>query len=147
MEAILSGVPGISSLGPLLFNMFVCDMFLILNTTYFTGYAGDNISFAVRENIADVIKVLEEIGETLGNWFSNKEITINTDKCHLVLNSREHNELKIRDLHINNSLSEKIIGITFDCKLKFNKHVKDICQKSSQKLNALARLAPYMGTN
>ena len=147
MEAILSGVPGISSLGPLLFNLFVCDMFLILNATYFTSYAGDNISFSVRENIADVIKVLEEIGETLGNWFSNKEMTINTDKPNLVLNSREHNKLKIRDLHINNSLSERIIGITFDCNLKFNKHVKDICQKSSHKLNALTRLAPYMGTN
>ena len=31
-------------------------------------------------------------------------------------------------------------------KLKFNKHIEDICQKASQKINALARLAPYMGT-
>ena len=87
METILSVVPGISLLGPLLFNMFVYDKFLILSNTYFTGYEGDNLSFAVRENIAHVIKVLEEIGETLGNWFSNNEITINTDKRHLVLNS------------------------------------------------------------
>ena len=50
-------------------------------------------------------------------------------------------------MHINNSLSKKLLGITFDCKLKFNKHIEDICQKASQKLNALARLAPYMGTN
>ena len=49
-------------------------------------------------------------------------------------------------MHINNSLSEKLLGITFDFKLKFNKHIEDICQKASQKLNALARLAPYMGT-
>ena len=87
LETILSVVPGTCLLGPLLFNMFVCDKFLMLSNTYFTGYAGDNLSFAVRENIADVIKVLEEIGETLGNWFSNNEITINTDKHHLVLNS------------------------------------------------------------
>ena len=49
-------------------------------------------------------------------------------------------------MHINNSLSEKLLGITFDCKLKFKKHIEDICQKASQKLNALARLVPYMGT-
>ena len=54
--------------------------------------------------------------------------------------------LKIGDLHINNPLSEKLLGITFDCKLKFNKHIQDICQKASQKTNALARLAPCMGT-
>ena len=44
------------------------------------------------------------------------------------------------------TLSEKVPCITFDCKLKFNKHIQDICQKASQKINALARLAPYMGT-
>ena len=50
----------------------------------------------------------------------------NTDKCRLILNSLEPNTLKIGDLRLNNSLSEKILGITFDCKLKFNKHIEDI---------------------
>ena len=71
---------------------------------------------------------------------------LNADKCRLILNSQEPNTLKIDDLRLNNSLSEKILGITFDCKLKFNKIIEDICQKASQKLNALAKLAPYMGT-
>ena len=71
---------------------------------------------------------------------------LNTNQCRLILNSQEPNTLKIGDLRLNNSLSEKILGITFDCKLKFNKHIEDICQKASQKINALARLAPYMGT-
>ena len=73
------------------------------------------------------------------------------------LNSHEPDTLKIGDLHINDSLSEKLLRIMFDCKLKFNKHIEDICQKylkifedicqkASQKLNALVRLAPYIGT-
>ena len=145
LEAILSGVPQSSILGPFLFNIFMCDMFLILKGTYFTGYAYDNTSFVVRDNIKDVIKALEEIGESLVNWFSNNEMTLNIDKCHLLLSSQEPNTLKIGDLHINNSLSEKLLGINFDCKLKFNQHNKDICQKASQKIKALTRLAPYMG--
>ena len=32
---------------------------------------------------------------------------LNTDKCHLLLNSQEPNTLRIGDLLINNSLSEK----------------------------------------
>ena len=40
-------------------------------------------------------------------------IPINTDKCHLLLNSQEPNTLKIGDLHINNTLSEKLLCITF----------------------------------
>ena len=70
---------------------------------------------------------------------------LNTDKCHLLLNRQKPNTLKIGDLHINKFLSEKLISATFDGKLKFNKHIEDICQRASQKLNALARLAPYMG--
>ena len=44
-------------------SIFMWDMFLILNTAYFTGYVNDNTSFGIRDNIADVIKVLEKIGE------------------------------------------------------------------------------------
>ena len=71
------------------------DMFLILKGTYFTGYAGDNTPFLVRDNITDVIKALEEMGESLVNWFSNNNMKLNTDKCHLLLTSQEPNTLKI----------------------------------------------------
>ena len=145
-EVILSGVPQGSILAPLLFNIFMCGMFLILNTIYFTDYTDDNTPFVVRDNIADVIKALKEIGENLVNWFSNNKMKLNTDKFYLLSNSQEPNTLKIGDLHIDNSLSEKLLRITFDCKLKFNKHIENISQKASQKLNTLAILAPYMGT-
>ena len=64
-KKILSGVPQDSILGPLLFKIFMCDMFLILNTTSFTGYTDDNAPFVVRENTTNVIKALEDIGENL----------------------------------------------------------------------------------
>ena len=126
-KAILSGVPQGSILGPLVFNIFMFSMFLILKGTYFTGYADDNTPFVVRYNITDVIKALEELGESLVNWFTNNEMKLNPDKCHLLLNSQEPNAFEIDDLHISNSLSEELLGITLDCKLKFNKHIEDIC--------------------
>ena len=58
-------------------------MFLILKATYFTGYADDNTPLVVRDNISDVIKALEEIGEDLLNWFLNNEMKLNTSKCCL----------------------------------------------------------------
>ena len=84
-----------------------------------------------------MVKDLEEIGENFVNWFSNNEMKLNTHKCHLLLNSQEPNTLKIGDLHMNDSLNEKLLGITFACKLKFNKIMEDICQKASHKINAL----------
>ena len=37
-----------------------------------------------------------------------------------------------------------ILDITIDSKLTFENHINSICKKASQKLNALARIAPYM---
>ena len=80
---MLYGVPQVSLPGPLLFDIFICDIFLILKVTYFTRYADDNTPFVVRDNI-DIIKALEEIGEDLLNWFLNNEMKLNTNKCRLI---------------------------------------------------------------
>ena len=104
-------------------------MFLMLNIMYFTGFAYDNTPFVVRDNIADVIKALEQIGENPVNWYSNNEMNLNTINCDLFLNTQEPNTVKIGGLDINNSLSEKILDINFGCNLKFNKHIEDICKK------------------
>ena len=51
------------------------EMFLILKVTYLNGYADNSTPFKVRNNMADVIKALEEIREDLLNWFANSEIS------------------------------------------------------------------------
>ena len=43
-----------------------------------------------------------------------------------------------------NSQSKKLLGVTFDNKSKFEKHINTICQKANRKLNAHARITPYM---
>ena len=78
--------------------------------------------------ITNVIKVLEQIGENLVNWFLNNKMKLNTDKCHTLLNSQEPKGKTARH--------------NFDCMLKFNKHIEDFCEKALQKLNTLVRFAP-----
>ena len=42
---------------------------------------------------------------------------------------------------ISNSIYEKLLGIHIDNKLTFEPHVRSLCKKASQKLNAFARIA------
>ena len=62
-EDIKHGVPQESILGPLSFNIFVCDMFLILDHTYFVSCADDNTPYTVNENAEEVIQTLEQISK------------------------------------------------------------------------------------
>ena len=50
----------------------MCDMFLTLKTTSFTGYVDNNTRFAVTENTTNANKALKDIGENLIKWFSDK---------------------------------------------------------------------------
>ena len=38
----------------------------------------------------------------------------------------------------------KLLGIILDSKLSFEDYINNLCKKASQKLNVLARIAPYM---
>ena len=56
---ILSGVPQGSILGPLLFNIYLCDLFLFV-TENIANYADDNSPYANEKDIDSVIKKLED---------------------------------------------------------------------------------------
>ena len=66
----LFGVPLGSMLGPLLFNVFICDLFFIVNKMDLASYADDNTSFVSSARLDKVLNSLENALSKLLDWFS-----------------------------------------------------------------------------
>ena len=143
-EEIFSGIPQGSILGPLLFNIFLCDLFLIIEANYFTNYANDTTPCVIGINAEEVVSELKAITQKLFTWFAQNGMKANLNKCHLLLSATVAFNFEISKTVIRSSNPKKLLGVTFDNKLKFEKHIITICQTANRNLNALARLTPYM---
>ena len=84
MEEIFFGVPQGSILGPLLVNIFMCNLFIQMNDTNIANYADDDTPFVSGDTTLNVITFLENAAEKRFEWFANNHMTANHDKCHLL---------------------------------------------------------------
>ena len=121
------------------FVFFVFFCFVGLNNTPY-----DNTPYVSANKPQEVVNKLEKISIVLLTWFKNNGMKANADKCHLLLSLTNNLEANIDGTIIKCSDNEKLLGVTIDNKLKFEKHINNICGKASQKLNALARVSSYM---
>ena len=145
-EDSIAGVPQGSILGPLLFNIFINDLFLFVSNSYLSNYADDNTLYAFGYNLEEIKNTLRFDFDLVSKWFEENYMVLNADKCHFMcLGKDTENETFIFNNFIfNNSNEEKILGITIDNKLTFKGHIKILCRKAAQKMGALSRLLNHL---
>ena len=66
-EEILFRVTQGSILGPLLFNIFICDLFIMMDDTNIANYADDNNPFMSGDTTLNIITSLENAAEKFLN--------------------------------------------------------------------------------
>ena len=140
------GLPQGSVLGPLLFNIYLNNLFLLLEETEVCNCADDTTIYTCGPNIENVVAKLENGALAIGEWFPNNRMKLNEYKCHLMIFDRNSNQVsvKIGEANVKESKEEKLLGITFYQTLNIKQHVKTLCKKANRKLHALARISCYM---
>lgn len=91
----IMGIPEGSILNHLLFNIFLINLFFIIEDFDISSYSDDNTPYASANIIDGFVKSLEEASTKLFKSSSDNLTKCNADKCHSLVNT--NNTVKIRE--------------------------------------------------
>ena len=148
---VTCGIPQVSTLGPLLFLLYIND--LPLATKFNVKLFADDTNLTMRSNSVDELQnnVNLELTNVI-NWMRNNRLSINFAKTEYMIVTKkkliEHLkfEIKIDNHVISKKECIKYQGVLIDNNLDWKHHIKQVCKKISAGAWAIARLRNYVNT-
>jgi hypothetical protein len=151
---VACGVPQGSSLGPLLFLIYINDLPNCPNHTTARMFADDtSISYA-SDSAKELQNVINAELKGLSDWLTTIKLSLNIVKTEfMVVGSRQriktlNNEI---DIEINGNMVNQVtsvnsLGVHLDNHLMWSEHTDKLCKKVASAIGALKRIRSCIST-
>ena len=119
---IVRGVPQGSILGPLLFNLFINDLFLFIERTNICNFADDNTIYSCQNDLKTILEDLRYGMITLVRWFKINSTKANPKKLQFMIRGKTPRQpiiLNINQIKVEESLKLVLLGLTINNRLIF----------------------------
>ena len=135
-----NGVPQGSVISPLLFNIAVNDLPKCLDNVQVSQYADDIAVWKSNKNIPFIEKKIQQNLNNINSWCEKLGFKLSIPKTIAVLFTNKKNtkiSINLKNLAIQTLPYAKFLGVTFDSKLTWKRHIDNILIKCKKRLNLL----------
>ena len=131
-------------LEPLLFNIFIKNLFYFIRDAQLLNFADGNTIATFSNSADDLITDLQKESDNAIDWFCSNEMAVNSDKFQSIIIKRfgklkNSYQLLTEDHKIDSKKSVTLLCLEIDNKLNFEEHVTALYQKVME-MSRLRRL-------
>jgi hypothetical protein len=139
------GVPQGSTLGPLLFLMYINDMYRSSDIMQAIHFADDTTLYHGGSDLVQMEATVNAELVKVDEWLCSNRLSLNTGKStYMIINNgsiSSNIDLIIRNSSLKRVTRHKFLGVVIDSKLKFSDHVMMVAGRLSQSLGIMRRFS------
>jgi hypothetical protein len=153
-ENITYGTPQGSNLGPLIFLLYINDIFDLPLKGTIILFADDAVIYYSHFNVNEIYNDMQHDLNLIYSWLYNNLLSINISKTkYMIFHSDKKTIVDNHSLHIHNQEIERVnsikyLGLHIQSNLKWNTHIETISKKIAPLSGILYRLnrcaAPHL---
>ena len=139
-----NGLPQGSVISPLLFLIFVNDITKDLDGDLGVSLFADDLAVWSQDKDKFVAeRKMQKAVDIIGNWSKRWNLDLNVNKCEVVMFTKDVAEIGWRpDIKLNGqpiayNANPTFLGVKFDPKLRFDKHVEYVLKRMAERTNII----------